>query len=114
MKEQEPGRSLLDMINRPGGSPQDYADEVYGRVQSTTPLTIWVNQDMQLSGSFLELTTEARGLTVSVELPVTGGGAKDGQKAMGTIEIFPTLQVGDKVRMLRVQKGQRFIVLGRA
>lgn len=127
MSEQEPGKTLLGMINSRGGKPQDYTDEVFGKVQSTSPLTVWVNQDMQLSGSFLELTTEAKGLTIDVELPVSGGDSRDkdkkddekgdessGQIAKGKIEVFPKLKVGDNVRMLRVQQGQRFIVLGRA
>jgi len=115
MSEQEPGQTLLGMINRRGGKSQDYTDEVFGKVQSTNPLIIWVNQDMQLSGSFLELTTEAEGLTIKVELPVSGGDKKsDKLVAKGEIEVFPKLKVGDKVRMLRVQQGQRFIVLGRA
>lgn len=127
MSELEPGQTLLGMINQRGGKEQDYTDEVFGMVQSTSPLTIWVNQDMQLSGNFLELTTEAKGLTIEVELPVSGGDSKDndkkddkkdakadGQVAKGKIEVFPKLKVGDNVRMLRVQKGQRFIVLGRA
>lgn len=119
MSEYEPGQSLLGMINAKGGNPQSYTDEVFGTVQSTSPLTIWVNQDMQLSGGFLELTTEAKGLTIDVSLPVSGGDSKDkdknkGQVASGKVVVFPPLAVGDKVRMLRVQEGQRFIVLGRA
>lgn len=106
-----PGHYLLGMMNQRGGNDADYTDEVFGRVQSTSPLTIWVSQDIQLKGSFLELTTEAKGLTVDVSIPIEG---EDDKFAKGKIEIFKPLSVGDRVRMLRVQEGQRFIVLGRA
>lgn len=105
----QPGDYLIERINEPGGKPSDYTDEVFGKVQSTNPLTIWINQDLQIKGNFIELTTEAKGLTLDVSLPVNNE-----ETARGSITVFPKLEVGDRVRMLRVQKGQRFIVLGRA
>ncbi|WP_376717260.1 DUF2577 family protein [Lactococcus lactis] len=45
---------------------------------------------------------------IHVSLPVSSGG-----KAEGEITLWRGLQDGDTVRMLRVQKGQRFIVLER-
>ncbi|WP_413627680.1 DUF2577 family protein [Fructilactobacillus vespulae] len=111
---EQTGDYLIEQMNSPGGKPSDYSDEVFGKVQSTNPLTIWVSQSIQLSGSFLELTTEAKGLTINVSLPVGTNKEDVNGTASGNIVIFPPLQVGDRVRMLRVQKGQRFIVLGRA
>lgn len=130
MTEHVAGDKLLGMINSRGGKDADYTDEVFGTVNSTDPLSIWISQDLpSVSEDFLELTTEARGLTIEVELPVSGGDTsgdktdddkteKDdeskGQVAKGNIEVFAPLAPGDKVRMLRVKQGQRFIVLGRA
>lgn len=111
---EQPGSFLLNGIRGKGGKPSDYTDEVFGIVKGTSPLTIWISQDLpEVGGSFLELTTEAKGLSIDVELPVSGGGAKAGQKAKGRIEVFRPLVTGDRVRMLRVQEGQRYIVFGR-
>ncbi|MDF7636920.1 DUF2577 family protein [Leuconostocaceae bacterium ESL0958] len=108
------GDFLINQMNKQGGKPADYTDEVYGTVQSTNPLVIWINQDLQIRGSFIELTTEAKGLTLNVALPVATNKEDVWGTARGQIEVFPRLKVGDKVRMIRVQRGQRFIVLGRA
>ncbi|GAP04877.1 DUF2577 family protein [Fructobacillus tropaeoli] len=106
-----PGHYLLDMMNQRGGNDSEYTDEVFGRVQSTNPFVIWISQDLQIQGNFIELTTEAKGLKIQVSLPISG---EEGKYAKGEIEVFKPLSVGDRVRMLRVQQGQRFIVLGRA
>lgn len=106
-----PGQYLLGKMNQRGGNDSEYTDEVFGRVQSTNPLVIWVSQDLQIRGNFIELTTEAKGLTLDISLPIVG---EDNKFAKGKIEVFKPLSVGDRVRMLRVQQGQRFIVLGRA
>lgn len=106
-----PGHYLLEKMNQRGGNDSDYTDEVFGRVQSVSPLSIWVNQDLMIQGNFLELTTEAKGLSIDVSIPIEG---EDNKFAKGKIEVFKPLAAGDRVRMLRVQQGQRFIVLGRA
>jgi Protein of unknown function (DUF2577). len=116
MTEHVPGDYLLKMMKSRGGKDADYTDEVYGKVNSTAPLSIWISQDLPaVTDDFLELTTEAAGLSIDVELPVTEkDGSKTTQLAKGTIEVFKPIAAGDKVRMLRVRQGQRFIVLGRA
>lgn len=105
------GDYLIGEFNKQGGKPADYTDEVFGQVQKLSPLTIWINQDLQISGNFIELTTEAKGLTIDVSIPIDG---EKNKFAKGKIDVFKPLVVGDRVRMLRVQRGQRFVVLGRA
>jgi Protein of unknown function (DUF2577). len=122
MTEHVPGDKLLNMINSRGGKDADFTDEVFGTVNTINPLSVWISQDLpNVTADFLELTTEAKGLTVDVVLQVSGGtttGDKtdesEGQVAKGQIVVFAPLAPGDKVRMLRVKQGQRFIILGRA
>ncbi len=72
MTDRQTGDTLIGMMNSRGGVDSEYTDEVLGRVQSTSPLVIWINQDLQIDSAFIELTTEAKGLTVPVHLNVSG------------------------------------------
>lgn len=107
------GKQMLDMMKARGGNEQDYAEEVYGTVQSTSPLKIWVTSKLILEGDFIELSMLARELKIHVALPVTASGSITGT-AKGDVVVWRGLQAGDKVRMLRLQKGQRYLVLERA
>lgn len=123
------GKQMLDMMKARGGNEQDYAEEVYGTVQSTSPLKIWVTSKLILEGDFIELSMLARELKIHVALPVTGSANVGGSSATGgavaasgsitgtaegDVVVWRGLQAGDKVRMLRLQKGQRYLVLERA
>lgn len=108
------GKQMLDMMKARGGNEQDYAEEVYGTVQSTNPLKIWVTSKLILEGDFIELSMLARELKIHVALPVTGSANVGGSSAKGDVVVWRGLQAGDKVRMLRLQKGQRYLVLERA
>lgn len=114
------GKQMLDMMKARGGNEQDYAEEVYGTVQSTSPLKIWVTSKLILEGDFIELSMLARELKIHVVLPVTGSAKVGGSSgsitgtAEGDVVVWRGLQAGDKVRMLRLQKGQRYLVLERA
>ena len=111
-----------------GGSEQDYTDEVFGTVLDTSPLKIWISARLILSGDFLEVSALANELKVHVSLPITGTSSVNGKTednknlnasgsisgtAAGDVIIWRGLQKGDKVRMLRLQKGQRYLVLER-
>lgn len=102
------GKKMLDMMKARGGSEQDYSDEVLGTVLSVSPLQIWIDAKQILTEDFLELSALVQENKIHVSLPVSSGG-----KAEGEITLWRGLQDGDTVRMLRVQKGQRFIVLER-
>lgn len=116
MNERQTGQTLLSMLNSRGGVESEYTDEVLGTVHSTNPLAIWVSQDLLIPSNFIELTNEAKGVSVNVNLAInakTEEGKKVTGNASGSVTVFQPLNQGDKVRMLRVQKGQRYIVLGR-
>lgn len=90
------------------GSPTDIS---IGTVKRTSPLEISINPQMApLRAPVLSLTWAV--VSHTVKLPtVTIPGA--GQIDLGSVEITESLKAGDKVIMLRVQNGQKFIVLSK-
>lgn len=96
------------------------ADVVVGTVASANPLQITVNTAMApLNRSVLYLTEGVIAQTATAkasEGEVTLTGTKGGVPlpAKGdTVTLNPGLAAGDKVLLLRVQGGQRFVVLSR-
>lgn len=82
----------------------ELSDMVYGTVTSTSPLKIRVdNMTFDLDGRFLILSRMVQNLTITITI--------DGKS--GSATVFRALQSGDRVRMLRVQHGQKFYVLER-
>lgn len=79
------------------------ADIAVGTVVSTSPLSIQIDISMPpIPEQALILTDSVRARSA----PVTGGQG-------GTVQIHSGLAAGDKALMLRVSKGQRFIVLSK-
>lgn len=79
------------------------ADIAYGTVTSISPLAVQLQTTMQpIPEKSLILTSSVIAKTV----PVQGGQG-------GTVTINEGLAVGDKVVMLRVSRGQRYIVLSK-
>ncbi len=77
------------------------ADLVTGTVLSVSPLSVQPDASMPpIPKAALLLTTTVIGKIEHVQ-----GGAG------GTVEINPGLKAGDKVIMLRVSKGQRYLIL---
>ncbi len=78
-------------------------DKATGTVTKTSPLTIQTDTSLPpISGNALILTSNV----IERIVPVQGG-------AGGTVTVTEGLKAGDKVLLLRVQKGQQFIVLSK-
>lgn len=78
-------------------------DKATGTVTKTSPLTIQTDTSLPpISGNALILTSNVIERTEHVK-----GGAG------GTVTVTEGLKAGDKVLLLRVQKGQQFIVLSK-
>lgn len=78
-------------------------DKATGTVTKTSPLTIQTDTSLPpISGNALILTSNVIERIVTVQ-----GGAG------GTVTVTEGLKAGDKVLLLRVQKGQQFIVLSK-
>ena len=78
-------------------------DKATGTVTKTSPLTIQTDTSLPpISGNALILTSNVIERIVTVQ-----GGAG------GTVTVTEGLKIGDKVLLLRVQKGQQFIILSK-
>lgn len=97
------GERLLSMLNSRGGSPSDYADVVFGIVDSVSPLKITISNNMILDDSFIDLGKNITKLKREVKI--------DGEKK--EIEIDNRLKKGDKVTLFRQDGGQSFYLFER-
>ena len=80
-----------------------------GTVVSTSPLNITIDVELPpLSGDDLILTEAVKAWDETVTIEYSGG------TPQSAVIHHKGLTIGDKVIMIRVSKGQRFIVLSRA
>lgn len=92
---------------------------VIGTVVGVSPLQISINTAMApLNQSVLYLTDAVVPKTITArgegEITLTGSKNGAGLPASGdTLTLNPALAAGDKVLLLRVQRGQKFVVLSR-
>lgn len=91
---------VLNMIVQDNTKANKQTDIVYGTVSSIAPLTV------KLDDTMLPVPDVALVLTENVKSRSEGGGG-------GTVVINEGLAVGDKVVMLRVSHGSRYIILSR-
>lgn len=115
--------NMMQDIAKP--SPSDTTDLVIGQVTSIKPLKIRVDDRYDLDERFLLLSTLVRDFEVDMTVDhmtekVSGGGGDSAYAAHDhpyvgrkTFLVHLGLVVGEKVMLLRVQSGQKFIVLDR-
>jgi len=106
------GEQLARLIKDCQTKEGELSDLVYGVVTSTTPLTIRVDNRFSVGSRHLLLSQMVRNLSLPVTVSVTVNG-ESGQ-GTGTVQVFRPLQTGDRVKMLRVSKGQKYYVLERS
>lgn len=94
------GERLASAIKKAKGKESDYSDLVFGTVTSISPLKIRVDNRFEITAQFIILSRMVKNLTITI----------DGRTAF----VFRDLKVGDGVRMLRVQNGQKYYVLERS
>lgn len=95
--------STIQLIKQAAKDAVDASNPVgifYGTITSTAPLQVEVDQRFTLTEEFLELTKATKELKV----PVDGG---------GYYTLRRKLEQGDRVILLRVQGGAKYIVLDR-
>jgi hypothetical protein len=102
------GEQLARMIKDCKPNETDLSDMVYGLVTNTSPLTIRVDNRFSITNRHLILSQMVRPLAVTISVTI------DGQTGSGSAQVFRSLQSGDRVRMLRVSKGQKYYVLDRS
>jgi len=97
------GEKLARMIKAQGRNDNELSDLVFGVVTSTSPLKIKIDSRFEIGSTHIILSQMVKDLTVSITI--------DGKT--GSATVFRALRTGDKVRMLRLQKGQMYYVLER-
>lgn len=99
---------LLNVMKQAGANATKADNPVnvcFGKVTSTTPLNVLVEQKITLGTAQLILTRNVTDYDVNV----TMDDAEEKQK----MTIHNALLVGDKVILLRVQGGQKYVVMDR-
>jgi hypothetical protein len=85
------GERIVGVMNKVRGEDKsDTTDLVFGTVTSINPLKIWIDNRFEITPEFIILSALCK------ETPLWRG-----------------LQVGDKVRIIRYNKGQSFYVMER-
>lgn len=82
------------------GSP---VEVLFGVVKTVNPLVITVEQRLDVPAKFLFLTNDVRDYTVSMRI--------NGE--IEEVTVYNGLKKGDKVLLLKIQRGQGFVVLSR-
>jgi len=105
--------SLLDVIKRASVDAIEAANPVavlFGVVTKTAPLEINVEQRFTLTEEFLVFTERIRRYQVNIE-HTHPSGIGIGPAPEQRVVVRHGLSVGDKVVLLRVQGGQKYVVL---
>lgn len=86
---------------------------VYGEVVTINPLSIKIDQKLTIPSSVIILTSAVKEKTINLQHTHLYLSNPTSIESPSLIEVIvnESLQVGDKVTMLRVDKGQKFIVL---
>lgn len=124
------GEKIIEIINRAKKEDDASSTEfLFGQVTSIAPLKIKIDNRYEVDEKFLILSAMCKEMVIkiaahthSVPAHSTQSGG-DGHShsvneqstaaALSSVKLWRGLKVGDKVRMLRVSKGQQFYVLER-
>ena len=98
---------VLNMISQNNQAAQKPADIAFGTVTSISPLSIQVDGSMQSVPAAAIILTSA-----VVERIVDVDGVSEEMPHL-TVKVTEGLSAGDKVAMLRVSRGNRYIVLSK-
>lgn len=98
---------VLNMISQNNQAAQKPADIAFGTVTSISPISIQVDGSMQSIPAAAIILTSA-----VVERIVDVDGVSEDMPHL-TVKVTEGLSAGDKVVMLRVSKGNRYIVLSK-
>lgn len=98
------GNKLLDVMRKVSKPPSgESTDLLYGTVTSVSPLKIKVDNRFEITSQFIILTSLVSDFKVNL---TTDGETKEYLVNLG-------LKQGENVILLRVQKGQKFIIIDR-
>lgn len=99
---------------------KNISDWEYGTVVKSEPLEIMVNQKITLTKSFLEVLPQLSDYKIKVEYekdsepePQPGNDEEEPEIIEKEITIKNSLEIGDKVILLKKSEGQRYLVLAK-
>ena len=97
---------------------KNISDWEYGTVVKSEPLEIMVNQKITLSKSFLEVLPQLSDYKIKVEYekdpePQPGNDEEEPEIIEKEVTIKNSLEIGDKVILLKKSEGQRYLVLAK-
>lgn len=99
-----PGNKLVGIMQQTvKNSMGNTTDMIIGKVISTNPLKVKVDNRFELTQKFLVLTSAVSDFSVDMQT--------DGQLKRTTVKLG--LNVGESVILMRVQGGQKFIIIDR-
>ena len=94
------GEKILQIMRSAGKTPAgETTDLLFGIVTSVNPLKIKVDNRFEVDQRFILLSAMAKEMKITVDEQ--------------TITLWRNLSIGDKVRLLRFNRGQMFYVLER-
>lgn len=109
--------SMLELIKKAGVGAVEAGNPVQlvqGEVVSTQPLSVKIDQRFTLPADFLIVPESMTALEVELRhshsLP---GGGTTGEALESPLVIRRGLEAGDRVILLRMQGGQRYLILDR-
>jgi hypothetical protein len=103
------GEWILDQMHSRGGKPNEYADLVFGKVVSTSPLKVQLSNSMILTDNFLTLGLHVTKHKVKVKYKDRTDTSDNDRTE--EVEVDESLKTGDGVVMIRSDGGQSFFVL---
>lgn len=108
------GEKLIGIMNSIRSEDKsDTTDLLFGTVSSISPLKIKIDNRYEITQEFIILSALCKQTVISV--PAHSHSYSEGQTgtALTSITLWRGLQTGDRVRILRFNKGQSFYVLER-
>jgi len=116
------GSNLIDIIKKAAVDAVDAQKPtafLFGKVTSVAPLIVTIDQRLVLDESFLILTHTVCDYQTKVTVSMTsqeGGDPIHSHAVSGdtTVTVHNALSVGDGVILMRMQGGQKFLILDKA
>ena len=107
---------LLDAMKMAGMGAVDNAGPVrvmFGVVASAAPLSVRVDQKLILPEQALILTDAVRDHEKSITISGITDSSGDSISTTTTITVHNALNVGESVILIRVQGGQKYLIIGK-
>lgn len=84
---------------------------IFGEIMKANPLEVLIDQRFTLDADFLIIPETLTRYEVDLKHAHSSGSGSTGESLTQKVVIRPGLQDGDKVILLRVQRGQKYVIL---